>query len=128
LETLAKQIYPSAEFVGAKHEGELKPYFAGTDLFVLPGTGGLAVQEAMSHGLPVIVAKGDGTQDDLVRAENGWQIPPGDYDALVSTLREALSDVSRLRKMGEESYRIVLQEVNLEKMVEAFLEALNSVI
>jgi len=128
LETLAKQIYPSAEFVGAKHEGELKPYFAGTDLFVLPGTGGLAVQEAMSHGLPVIVAKGDGTQDDLVRAENGWQIPPGDYDALVSTLREALSDVSRLRKMGEESYRIVSQEVNLEKMVEAFVVALNSVV
>ena len=82
MEALAKQIYPSAEFIGAKHGDELKPYFAEADLFVLPGTGGLAVQEAMSHGLPVIVAKGDGTQDDLVRAENGWQIPPGDYGAL----------------------------------------------
>lgn len=127
LEALAKQIYPSAEFVGARHGNELKPYFAEADLFVLPGSGGLAVQEAMSHGLPVIVAKGDGTQDDLVRAENGWQIPPGDYAALVSTMREALSDVTRLRKMGEESYRIVSQEINLEKMVQVFTEALNSV-
>jgi len=127
LERVAAQIYPSAEFVGAKHENELKPYFAEADLFVLPGTGGLAVQEAMSHGLPVIVAKGDGTQDDLVRPENGWQIPPGDYDALVSTIREAISDVERLRKMGAESYRIVSQEINLEKMVEAFVGALNSV-
>ncbi len=127
LEATAKQVYPSAEFIGARHGDELKPYFAGADLFVLPGTGGLAVQEAMSHGLPVIVAKGDGTQDDLVRAENGWQIPPGDYDALVSTMREALSDVRRLRKMGAESYRIVSQEINLEKMVEAFVKALNSV-
>ena len=42
-------------------------HFAGADLFVLPGTGGLAVQEAMSYALPVIVAKGDGTQEDLVR-------------------------------------------------------------
>jgi glycosyltransferase involved in cell wall biosynthesis len=125
LEALAKQVYPSAEFIGAKHGDELRPYFVGADLFVLPGTGGLAVQEAMSHGLPVIVAKGDGTQDDLVRAGNGWQIPPGDYAALVSTMREALSDVSRLRKMGEESYRIVSQEINLEKMVEAFVGALN---
>jgi glycosyltransferase involved in cell wall biosynthesis len=128
LEQVANQIYPSAEFIGARHGDELKPYFAEADLFVLPGTGGLAVQEAMSHGLPVIVAKGDGTQDDLVRPENGWQIPPGDDDALVSTLREALSDISRLRKMGEESYRIVSQEINLEKMVEVFVEALNVVV
>jgi glycosyltransferase involved in cell wall biosynthesis len=127
LEALASQVYPSAEFIGAKHGNELKPYFAEADLFVLPGTGGLAVQEAMSHGLPVIVAKGDGTQDDLVRAENGWQIPPGDYDALVSIMKDALSDITRLRKMGEESYRIVSQEINLEKMVEVFVSALNSV-
>ena len=128
LETLTKQVYPSAEFIGAKHGEELKPYFAESDLFVLPGTGGLAVQEAMSHGLPVIVAKGDGTQDDLVRAGNGWQVPPGDYEALVSTMRDALSDVSRLRKMGSESYRIVSQEINLEKMVETFVDVLNSVL
>jgi glycosyltransferase involved in cell wall biosynthesis len=127
LEQVAGQVYPSAVFSGARHGDELKPYFAEADLFVLPGTGGLAVQEAMSHGLPVIVAKGDGTQDDLVRPANGWQIPPGDYDALVSTLREAMSDVSRLRKMGAESYRIVSEEINLEKMVEVFVMALNSV-
>jgi glycosyltransferase involved in cell wall biosynthesis len=127
LEQIAGQVYPSTQFVGAKHGDELKPYFTEADLFVLPGTGGLAVQEAMSYGLPVIVAKGDGTQDDLVRPENGWQIPPGDEDALISTLREALSDMGRLRKMGAESYRIVSQEINLEKMVETFMEALNSV-
>jgi glycosyltransferase involved in cell wall biosynthesis len=127
LEVLAKKVYSSVEFLGAKHGDKLKPYFAEADLFVLPGTGGLAVQEAMSHGLPIIVAKGDGTQDDLVRAENGWQIPPGDYKALVSTMHEALSDAARLRRMGAESYRIVSQEINLEKMVEAFVRALNSV-
>ncbi len=126
LELLAKQVYPSAEFIGAKHGEELKTYFEQADLFVLPGTGGLAIQEAMSYGLPVIVAKGDGTQDDLVRESNGWQIPPEDYPALVSTMRRALSDVSRLRKMGEESFRIVSEEINLEKMVEVFVQALNS--
>jgi glycosyltransferase involved in cell wall biosynthesis len=127
LESLAKEVYPAAEFVGAKHGAELTPYFAQADLFVLPGTGGLAVQEAMAHGLPVIVAKGDGTQDDLVRAGNGWQIPPEDYGALVRVTREALSDVSRLRRMGEESLRIVTEEINIEKMVESFVRALNSV-
>jgi len=126
LQLLAKEIYPSAEFVGSKHGAELNPYFAEADLFVLPGTGGLAVQEAMSHGLPVIVAQGDGTQDDLVRKKNGWQIPPDDYDALVSTMKDALSDTARLRRMGAESYRIAKEEINIEKMVEVFVRALNT--
>ena len=126
LEALAKEIYPSAEFVGARHGTQLKAYFTEADLFVLPGTGGLAIQEAMSYGLPVIVAQGDGTQDDLVRKENGWQIPRDDFDSLLSTIKDALSDVARLRKMGAESYRIVAEEINIEKMVEVFVKALNS--
>lgn len=126
LELLARSIYPDVYFAGAKHGTELKPYFAEADLFVLPGTGGLAIQEAMAHGLPVIVAKGDGTQDDLVREGNGWQIPPDDDVVLQQTIQMALSDMKRLRTMGEESYRIVSEEINLEKMVEAFVEALNT--
>jgi glycosyltransferase involved in cell wall biosynthesis len=127
LEALAKEIYPSTEFIGAKHGAELKPYFEQADLFVLPGTGGLAVQEAMSYGLPVIVAKGDGTQDDLVREGNGWQIQPEDYDALVSTIKSALLDTARLREMGKESFRIVSEEINIQKMADVFVDALNSV-
>lgn len=127
LKLLAKEIYPSAEFIGAKHGPDLKPYFEQADLFVLPGTGGLAVQEAMSYGLPVIVAKGDGTQDDLVRENNGWQIPPEDYDALVSTMKNALSNIARLREMGKESFRIVSEEINIGKMAEVFVRVLNSI-
>ncbi len=43
-EVQAQAIYPQAQFAGAKHGAELDPYFAQADLFVLPGTGGLAVQ------------------------------------------------------------------------------------
>ncbi len=124
LQALASEIYPQTEFAGAKHGVELEPYFAAADLFVLPGTGGLAVQQAMAHALPVIVAQGDGTQDDLVRPENGWQIPPGDLDALTAALHAALSDWPRLRAMGAESYRIVAEEINIETMAAAFVNAL----
>jgi glycosyltransferase involved in cell wall biosynthesis len=127
LRSQAQSLYPSAEFPGAKHGQELASYFLAADLFVLPGTGGLAVQEAMSYGLPVIVAKGDGTQDDLVRPGNGWQIAADDDFALLFALQEVLSDVSRLRVMGAESYRIVAEEINLEKMAGVFVEALKSV-
>jgi glycosyltransferase involved in cell wall biosynthesis len=128
LEALAQAVYPAAQFPGAKYGAELAEYFSAADLFVLPGTGGLAVQEAMSYGLPVIMGQGDGTNDQLVRAENGWQIPPDDLSALTGTLQAALSDVSQLRRLGAESYRIVREEINLEQMVGVFVEALNSVL
>ena len=124
---LAEKIYPSVEFAGAKHGADLEPHFAKADLFVLPGTGGLAIQQAMAHGLPVVVAKGDGTQDDLVGAENGWQVPPDDLDALTNILRQALSDPDKLRQMGEVSYRIVAEEINIDKMVDVFIHALNDI-
>lgn len=126
-QSLAQQIYPKAKFFGARFGQELDAIFDRADLFVLPGTGGLAVQQAMAHGLPVIVAQSDGTQGDLVRPENGWIIAPGDYASLKLTLQQALQDPLRLRRMGSESYRIVAEEINLEHMVAVFVEALSSV-
>jgi glycosyltransferase involved in cell wall biosynthesis len=126
IQILADRIYPSAEFPGEKHGSELKDYFSRADLFVLPGTGGLAVQEAMAYGLPIIVAEGDGTQDDLVRSGNGWLIPSDNEQALRETLEEALTDPMRLHKMGATSFNIVQEEINIEHMVEVFVEAANS--
>ncbi len=124
LESLAAAVYPRATFTGALYGKALEEHFLAADLFVLPGTGGLAVQQAMGYGLPVIAAEADGTQADLVRPGNGWQIPPGDTDALRSTLLTALADIPALRKMGAESYRIVSEEVNLAQMVSVFVQAL----
>lgn len=128
LETLAAEIYPQAIFTGARHGAELDPYFNQADLFVLPGTGGLAVQQAMAHALPVLVGQADGTQSELVRPENGWLLPAVDAATLAQTLAEALSDVSRLRAMGNASYKIVSEEVNLENMVACFAKAIKSVL
>jgi glycosyltransferase involved in cell wall biosynthesis len=124
LQALAQKRYPQATFTGALFGDNLEDQFRQADLFVLPGTGGLAMQQAMSFGLPVIAAEADGTQADLVRPGNGWQIQPNDIDALRTAMEQALSDIAALRKMGAESYRIVSEEVNLEKMVSVFVQAL----
>lgn len=127
LQALSQHLFP-AQFFGSKQGTELDNLFKAADLFVLPGTGGLAVQQAMSWGLPVIVAEGDGTQDDLVRCENGWQIPPGNLPALINTLTAALNQPERLSQMGATSYEIVKNEINLEAMVAAFHQAIRSVL
>ena len=88
LEALAKEIYPDVRFTGAQHGPDLERIYREADLFVLPGTGGLAVQQAMSFGLPVIVGESDGTQSDLVRDENGWTLTDANADEALSRLMQ----------------------------------------
>lgn len=127
IEAQASVDYPQTEFVGAKYGEELEDFFRQADLFVLPGTGGLAAQQALFYALPLVVAEGDGTQQDMVRPENGWLLPPNDLQALTSAISEAIEDPVKLRQMGAESYRIAKEEINIERMVDSFVDALNQV-
>jgi glycosyltransferase involved in cell wall biosynthesis len=125
LKKLAQDVYPEAKFLGSKHGPELENLFKQADLFVLPGTGGLAVQEAMSHGLPVIVAEGDGTQRDLVTEENGWLVEPGNIGDLSHALIEAFKDPADLLRMGLASYQIVRDRANIDAMARVFTDVTN---
>jgi glycosyltransferase involved in cell wall biosynthesis len=125
LKELAQRVYPEAKFLGPKHGPELEHFFEQADLFVLPGTGGLAVQEAMAHALPVIVAEGDGTQRDLVNNENGWLLESGNLDDLYRAMREALENPQDLLRRGLASYQIVLDRANIDAMAKVFLEVIN---
>lgn len=127
LEDLARDLLPGARFLGARFGTELEEVFQQVDVFVLPGTGGLAVQEAMAHGLPVIVAAGDGTQNDLVAEDNGWLVPPDDLGALADAIGHALGDPERLRRMGAASHALATERFNIEAMTRVFVTALNAV-
>jgi len=124
LEKLAAEKYPSTIFFGSKFGDDLKYIFLKADLFVLPGTGGLAVQQAMSFALPVIVAEADGTQVDLVTKDNGWNVNTGDLDQLKLTIKNALDDPERLHDKGMASFNIIKNKINLDRMVDTFSEAI----
>lgn len=127
LERMARDVFPAAEFTGSQHGQALQACFAWADLFVLPGTGGLAVQEAMAAGLPVIVAEGDGTERDLVSAGNGWLVPVGDAAALHRQIEAALEDPSALEEAGQRSHALVRERFNIERMTEIFVQVMAQV-
>jgi glycosyltransferase involved in cell wall biosynthesis len=125
LETLAANTFPAARFTGDLRGEALGKCFLAADFFVMPGTGGLALQEAMLYGKPVAAAEADGSQRDLIReGENGWMLPSGDEGALFRIIREALRDPRRLETMGAVSRRIVRETATMDKMVDGFLRAM----
>ena len=126
LKILARKIFPKAIFLGQKSGEELAICFTVADIFVLPGSGGLAVQEAMIYGKPVIVASGDGTQVDLVRdGKNGFHVEPGNINSLINAIETGTENRDLLNKMGIESRRIVTEEYNMNNMVQTFIKVLN---
>jgi glycosyltransferase involved in cell wall biosynthesis len=77
--------------------------YAGADLLVFPSLGdvwGLAVNEAMHCGLPVVCSSRAGCAADLVvPGENGWLADPADPAAFAAVLSAALAS-DRLVAMG----------------------------
>lgn len=123
----AEQIDVSkhVHFTGKLLEGKEK-YLLSSNVFVLPGLGGLAISEAMAYGLPVICSVADGTEVDLVRpGENGF-ILKQNYSAneLADYLKIMADDSNLVKKFGEESTRIIREEININSLVESIKYAL----
>lgn len=79
---------------GEQDEAGLEGLYARADLFVLPSFHegyGMALAEALSHGLPVI-STAAGAIPDTVPADAGVLVPPGDGDALRAALRRVMDD------------------------------------
>jgi len=100
-------------FVPFQNQSRMPLVYSLADVFVLPSYGteeswGLAVNEAMCMGRPAIVSNHVGCARDLiVPGRNGLIFAAGDIGALAGALKEALSDMERLKTWGHESRRIV---------------------
>jgi glycosyltransferase involved in cell wall biosynthesis len=107
---------------------EIAYYFKMANIFVMPGTGGLALYHAMVHALPVIVSTADGTEADLViPGKTGFFFKPNNQQDLADKLLYVIQmDTQRLRNYGDQARQRVLKEFPMEKMVDNFRNALFS--
>ncbi len=128
IEQLALPYSSSIHFLGHQTGEALALSFIASDVFVLPGAGGLALHQAMSYGKSVIASFGDGTEADLIRdGQNGLLFRPGDVDDLTDKIETLLSMPERIREMGQDSLAIVRNEINLDRMADSFLLAVETV-
>jgi glycosyltransferase involved in cell wall biosynthesis len=94
-------------FTGFVNQSEMPALYGASDLFVLPSEHepwGLAVNEAMCAGLPVVVSREVGCVADLVREDvNGYTPAAGDIPGLSHALRRLIEDEALRRRQGQAS-------------------------
>lgn len=84
------------------------PYFDAAELYVLPGTGGLGINEAMAHSLPIVSGFADGSADDLVvDGENGFRLRENTPAELAEKMAAILDNPELARRMGERSRELI---------------------
>ena len=116
-------------FVGAVYTPEvLGAYMNESTVYVLAGMGGLSINDAMSYGKPVICSVCDSTEQDLVKdGKNGFFFEEGDADDLADKIITLFDSPELIKTMGEESERIIREEINLETVSQRYIEAFQSI-
>ena len=86
-------------------DAEALDLFRSASLIVLPyrdASQSALVAAAYYFGVPVIVTATGALPEYVVEGRTGWVVPPNDDRSLASALVRALTDLSRLHRMGQE--------------------------
>ena len=116
-------IENAVTFPGPLYDKEKSRAFYDSDLFILPSYSesfGMAVAEALAHGLPVLTTKG--TPWKILHERNcGWWVEPT-VEGLVEGLQIATSlDRNALTNMGSKGQALITEKFNWERVAEAFV-------
>lgn len=117
---------PNIHYLG-RIVNDVDPYFAASDCFVLPGVGGLALNQAMFWGKPCIVSKADGTENDLVIDDiSGYRFIENDLNSLVYAMNRKISDSNeKSSAMSKKSVELIINRSNVNNMVGIFVKVIN---
>jgi glycosyltransferase involved in cell wall biosynthesis len=109
----AEHALDNVVFTGFVNQTELPAIYGASDVFVLPSEHepwGLAVNEAMCAGLPIVVSREVGCVPDLVKdGTNGYTPVAGDVDGLARALRCLIEDGDLRRRQGQASLARIQQ-------------------
>lgn len=125
--------YDNIYFAPFQNQTFMPRTYAVGDIFVLPSYGsgetwGLAINEAMCLGKPIIASDHVGCAEDLVQdGYNGIVFSAGNVAALTEALQKAFSNSKRLKAWGNNSKEIIRQ-YSYAQMTDGLQQALSALI
>ena len=117
------------KFIGGVYDEKiLGEYFSASAIYVLAGMGGLSINEAMCFAKPIICSVCDGTEKHLVFDDyNGKYFMENDVNDLANKIEYLLSNPQKIKKMGENSEKIIREKININTVVNGYIKAFNFV-
>jgi glycosyltransferase involved in cell wall biosynthesis len=113
------------KFLG-RINAHLDAYIKSADCIVLPGTGGLILNEAMLFQKPVVVSEADGTENDLLlNGYNGIKFQTNSKASLASAMYEIAENLSFFQENAKKISEVVIKRSNVDSMITIFLRALH---
>ncbi len=126
-ELVERRAIADVHFSGFLNQSEVSAAYAAADVFCLPSvvheTWGLAVNEALNFGLPVVVSDKVGCAADLVRPGwNGFVVPAGEPQPLAEALETLVADEGLRCSFGRRGRELV-SEYSIESCADGIIAA-----
>lgn len=123
-------MLPEAHFTGFVTGDKLSRAYASSDIFLFPSeteTFGNVTLEAMSSGLPCVVADATGSRSLVESGVNGFLAPPRDTEAFADCIAEIVDTPDLKENMGKAARQKALayswENVN-NKLLDNYQDAL----
>ncbi|MGD9644634.1 MAG: glycosyltransferase family 4 protein [Pirellulales bacterium] len=106
---------------GPVPEGDDYAWIATADVVVLPAAVGLALNQALALGTPVVIADEPGADAELIRhGQTGWRFEPRDTDELAAAVHRIFNHSKEREAVVARGLALMQNEITLDRMVEAF--------
>jgi phosphatidylinositol alpha 1,6-mannosyltransferase len=105
---LRRRETPGLHVLGLLHGRALSEAYASADVFAFPSTTetfGNSLLEAMSSGLPSLVAAAGGVLEFVEHGENAWLVEPESASAIAEGLSRLLADPGLRRRVSQGALR-----------------------
>jgi len=115
----------AVRILGPVPDGDDYRWIGASDVSVMCGGLGLAIQQTLAFGRPMVVADEPGVDGEIVRhGQTGWRYPRGDINALARVVNAVLADPVGSDVVAQRGQDLVRDDVNIDGMVTSLVTAL----
>lgn len=111
--------------IGYVPDEMMRPYYQQAELFVMPSLFepfGMTCQEAMACGTPVIASKFGGIRNTIKNGYNGYLVDSANPVEFADAIMEMLKDEEKCRQIGQNAYKVIVEEYSWEAIARRHLE------
>lgn len=102
-------------------------YIAMSDVMLVPAGAGLAMNQAMLLGCPIVCADEKSADAELlIDGATGLRFPPGDVEAMVSAVERVLDEPGFAGKITDAAREHVASNAPVSKMADGILKAISA--